>query len=60
MQQQLTQSEVEWLRCLAISRKLEPRLPEHIRRKLMSEHLVAEHRGRPELTKTGAALLQER
>ena len=60
MPQQLTQSEVEWLRCLTISRKLTPILPENIRRKLEDARLVEEYSGKTVLAEAGIVLLRQR
>jgi hypothetical protein len=60
MLQQLTQSEVEWLRCLTISRKLTPILPENVLRKLASARLVEAKSGKAVITESGAALLRQR
>ena len=60
MPQQLTQCEVEWFRCLTISRKLTLILPENIRRKLESARLVEVKAGKTVITESGAALLRQR
>jgi hypothetical protein len=60
MQQQLTQSEVEWLRCLTISRKLIPILPENILLKLESARLLEDKSGKTVITESGCALLRQR
>jgi hypothetical protein len=60
MQQQLTQPEVEWLRCLTVSRKLTPILPEPVRRKLEAARLLEARGGRIVITESGAALLRQR
>jgi hypothetical protein len=56
-QQQLTQSEVEWLRCLTISRKLIPILPEDVRLKLEGARLLEAIAGKAVITESGTALL---
>ena len=58
MRQQLTQSEMEWLRCLTISRKLTPVLPEHVRLKLENARLLEGDPGNIVITASGAALLR--
>ncbi len=60
MQQQLTQSEVEWLRCLTISLKLTPVLPETVRLKLEDARLLEARSGKTVITESGAALLRQR
>ena len=60
MQQELTQSEVEWLRCLTISLKLIPVLPEHVRLKLEGARLLEAASGTAVITESGAALLRQR
>lgn len=60
MQQQLTQSDVEWLRCLSISRKLTPILPETVRLKLESARFLDGRSGKPVITESGAVLLRQR
>ena len=60
MQQQLTQSEVEWLRCLPISRKLTPILPEQVRLKLENAQLIEGKPGNAAVTESGASLLRQR
>jgi hypothetical protein len=56
----LTQSEMEWLRCLTISRKLVPVLPDTIRRKFEHARLVEAKAGRHVITERGSALLRQR
>lgn len=60
MPQQLTQSEVEWLRCLTISRKLTPILPENVRRKLENARLVEENSGKTVIAEAGIDFLRQR
>ena len=60
MQQQLTQFEVEWLRCLTSSRKLIPVLPENVRLKLEGARLLEVKSGRTVITESGTALLRQR
>jgi len=56
----LTQSEMEWLRCLTISRKLIPVLPDSVRRKFEHARLVEAKAGKPVITARGSALLRQR
>lgn len=58
--EQLTQSEVEWLRCLTISRKLTPVLPDDIRRKFERARLVEAKSGNTVITESGSAVLRHR
>ena len=58
--EQLTQSEMEWLRCLTISRKLIPVLPDRIRRKFEHAQLVEAKAGKQVITEKGSALLRQR
>ena len=60
MEQPLAQSEVEWLRCLTISQKLTPVLPENVRLKLESERLLEARSGKMVVTERGAVLLRQR
>jgi hypothetical protein len=60
MPQQLTQSEVEWLRCPTTSRRLVPVLPENVRLKLEGAQLLEAKSGRTVITESGTALLRER
>jgi hypothetical protein len=57
--EQLTQSEVEWLRCLTISRKFAPVLPDDVRRKFEHARLVEAKAGKPMITARGSALLHQ-
>jgi hypothetical protein len=57
--QQLTQAEVEWLRCLTISRKLTPVLPDEVHRKLADARLLEAKAGKTVITERGAALLRQ-
>ena len=58
--EQLTQSEMEWLRCLTISRKLVPVLPDGVRRKFEHARLVEAVAGKSVITARGSALLRQR
>lgn len=58
--QELGQAEVEWLRCLTISRRLTPILPEPVRRKLELARLVEAKAGKAVLTERGVELLRHR
>ncbi len=58
--EQLTQTEMEWLRCLTISRKLVPVLPDGVRRKFEHARLVEAKAGKPVITARGSALLRQR
>ena len=58
--EQLTQSEVEWLRCLTISRKFDPVLPDGVRRKFERARLVEANSGKSVITERGSALLRQR
>jgi hypothetical protein len=60
MRQHLTQSDVEWLRCLTIGRKLTPILPENVRPKLANARLLDARSGKTVITESGAALLRQR
>jgi hypothetical protein len=60
MQQELTQSELEWLRCLTVSLKLIPVLPEEVRVKLEGAQLLEAKSGKTVITESGAALLRHR
>ena len=60
MTQGLRQSEVEWLRCLVVSKKLTPVLPATVRRKLELAKLVEAKAGKIVLTVSGAAVLRQR
>jgi hypothetical protein len=60
MSQELTQSELEWLRCLTISLKLVPVLPEQVRLKLEGARLLEAASGKAMITESGAALLRQR
>ena len=60
MQQELTQGEVEWLRCLTVSRRLTPILPEPVHRKLADARLLEARAGKTVVTASGAALLRQR
>jgi len=60
MQQQLTQFELEWLRCFATSRKLIPVLPEYVRLKLEGARLLETKSGKAVITESGSALLRQR
>ena len=55
--EQLSQSEVEWLRCLTISRKLTPVLPDDVRSKFEHARLVEANSGNAVITERGSALL---
>jgi hypothetical protein len=57
--EQLTQSEVEWLRCLTISRKLTPVLPDGVRSKFEHARLVEAKSGNTVITESGSALLRQ-
>ena len=59
MQAELTQSDVEWLRCLTISRRLTAILPEHVRLKLESARLLEGNSDNTVITESGAALLHQ-
>jgi hypothetical protein len=58
--EQLTQSELEWLRCLTISRKLTPVLPDDVRRKFEHALLAEAKSGNTVITESGSALLYQR
>ena len=58
--EQLTQSELEWLRCLTVSRQLTPVLPEHIRVKLEGARLLEAKSGKAVITESGVILLRDR
>lgn len=58
--EQLTQSELEWLRCLTVSRQLTPVLPDHIRVKLERARLLDAKSGKAVITESGAILLRDR
>jgi hypothetical protein len=60
MQQELTQSELEWLRCLTISLRMTPVLPENVRLKLENSLLLESRGGKTSITESGAALLRGR
>jgi hypothetical protein len=60
MQQELTQSEVEWLRCLTVSLRLTPVLPENVRLKLEGAQFLEANSGKTVITESGTALLRQR
>ena len=60
MESNVTQAEIEWLRCLTVSKKFMPILPEDVQRKLVSARLVEAKAGRSVVTPSGSALLQRR
>ena len=60
VEQQLTQSEVEWLRCLTVSGKMIPILPENVRLKLEDSRLLESRAGETLITENGVALLRSR
>ena len=60
MQESLAQSDVEWLRCLTVSRRLTPILPEIVQRRLKEASLIEEKAGKPVVTMRGAAVLRQR
>ena len=60
MQQQLTQFDLAWLRCLTTSRKLIPVLRENVRLKLEGARLLEAKSGKTVITESGTALLRQR
>ena len=56
----LAQSDVEWLRCLTLSRRLTPILPESVRRRLSAASLIEERVGRQVVTSRGGEILRLR
>ena len=56
----LAQSDVEWLRCLTISRRLTPILPESVRRRLSDALLIEERVGQQIVTSRGGEVLRLR
>jgi hypothetical protein len=60
MNQSLTQSDVEWLRCLTIAKHLVPVLPDDVVGRLEHLGLLATREGRQVVTETGRETLHQR
>jgi hypothetical protein len=60
MNQQLTKSDVEWLRCLTISKRLTPVLPDDVLKKFEAEQLVAGDGDTKIVTISGYEILSRR
>jgi hypothetical protein len=60
MKQPLTQSDVEWLRCLTIGKNLVPVLPDDVVEKLEEMGLLATLEGRKVVTPDGREVLHRR